>query len=105
MKLAWEIVSSFYSDEDADEAQKSFIELFQKKNIPDDMPEYQLKPGETLLDILNNSGLIKSNSEGRRLISQNGVRLDGEALSDPKIEVSSEGVLQVGKRHFLRLVK
>ena len=105
MKLAWEIVSSFYSDKDADESQSAFIELFQKKNIPDDMPEYQLKSGETLLDILNNSGLIKSNSEGRRLISQNGVRLDGEALSDPRVEVDSEGVLQVGKRHFLRLVK
>ena len=105
MKLAWEIVSSFYSDESADDAQQSFIELFQKKNIPDDMPEYHLKSGESLLDILNNSGLIKSNSEGRRLISQNGVRLDGEAISDPKVEVSSEGILQVGKRHFLRLVK
>ena len=64
---------------------------FPEKNIPDDMPEYQLKSGESLLDILNNSGLIKSNSEGRRLISQNGVRLDGEAISDPKVEVSSEG--------------
>ena len=104
MKLAWEIVSSFYSDKDADEAQMSFIELFQKKNIPDDLPEYTLTTGETLLDILNNTELIKSNSEGRRLISQNGVRLDGEALSDPRMEVNRAGVLQVGKRHFLRLI-
>jgi hypothetical protein len=36
---------------------------------------------------------------------QNGVKLDGATLTDPAQEIAQEGILQVGKRHFLKLVK
>ena len=76
--------------------------MFQKKETPDDIPDFQLEPGLTLLDVLEAAGLIDSRGEGRRLIKQNGVKLDGEVLTDPFL-VPGNGVLQVGKRKFVHL--
>jgi tyrosyl-tRNA synthetase len=105
MKLAHEVVASYYSPEEARRAEQHFKRVFQQGTLPEDMSTYTFRPDETVLDILSNSGLIRSKSEGRRLIDQNGVRLDGEALHDPNRNCLSQGVLQVGKRHFIRLVK
>ena len=82
MKLAFEIVSQFYSQEETGAAQQAFVSLFQKKSIPDEMPEYSLVAGQTVLEVMVNAGLAESNSQGRRLIKQNGVRLDGDTLTD-----------------------
>jgi len=104
MKLAFEIVSQFYSLEETEEAQQAFINLFQNKDIPDEMPEYTLRDGQTVLEVLADAGLIESNSQGRRLLKQNGVRLDGETLTDANEVFPHAGVLQVGKRRFIRVV-
>ena len=103
MKLAREIVEIFYDEEAATSAEKNFVLVFQKHDLPDDMPEYALKPGQSVLDVLEDSGMIKSRSEGRRLISQNGVRLDGEVLDDPNQPFPHSGVLQTGKRRFTKV--
>jgi tyrosyl-tRNA synthetase len=105
MRLAYEIVSIYYSSEDADKAQKYFIELFQQKQVPVEMPELRLQSDQSVLDVLLAGGLISSKSEGRRLIAQNGVRLDGEPLKEPNEMFPHPGVLQVGKRRFLRVVE
>jgi tyrosyl-tRNA synthetase len=52
-------------------------------------------------------GLAASNSEARRLVQQGGVKLDGQTVSDIRLElapVDGEQVLQVGRRKFVRLV-
>ena len=67
------------------------------------MPEFTLTAGQSVLDVLSESGLVKSRGEGRRMIQQNGVRLDGEKLSEPNAEFPHAGVLQVGKRRFLQV--
>lgn len=103
MKLAKEIVSIYHNDEAAELAEKSFVRVFQQGAVPEQMPEYQLKPGVTVLDVLLAGKLVESKSEGRRMLDQNGVRLDGEALKDPNQAFPHTGVLQVGKRRFLRV--
>jgi len=103
MQLAWEITSSFYNDKMADEAQENFIKMFQKKDIPDQMPEYNLKTDQTVLDVLLDSGLVSSRSDARRLVDQKGVKLDGEVIPSASITFPRPGVLQVGKRHFIRV--
>jgi len=103
MQLAREIVAIYYSQAEADAAQENFVRVFQKGDIPEEMPEYRLQPGETVLDVLLGAKLVSSKGEGRRLISQNGVRLDGVTLEDPSQEFPHPGVLQVGKRRFLRV--
>ena len=105
MKLALEIVSIFYGLPEALKGESAFIHLFQKGSMPEGIPEFLFKNGDTLMDILVKSSLVASKNEGRRLLQQNGVRLDGEVLTNGQIEVSHEGVLQVGKRKFIRLMK
>ena len=69
-----------------------------------DMPEYTLEAGKTLLDILADNGLVGSRGDGRRMIQQNAVKLDGQVLNDPFAEGVGPGVLQVGKRRYLRVL-
>jgi tyrosyl-tRNA synthetase len=103
MKLAREIVSIFYSDEEAVAAEKAFVSLFQQKETPDDMPEYEMQDGATVLHVLMGAGLTSSKSEARRLIDQKGVRLDGEVLERSDLPFPHPGVLRVGKRRFVRV--
>jgi tyrosyl-tRNA synthetase len=103
MKLAREIVSIFYGDQEAQAAEQAFVHLFQQKETPDEMPEYQLQAGASVMDVLTGAGLVSSKSEARRLIEQKGVRLDGETLERGDVAFPHPGVLQVGKRRFLRV--
>ncbi len=103
MRLAREITSIFYGDAAADAAQENFVKMFQQKEIPDEMPEYGLKAGETVLDVILAAGMAESKSKARGLIDQKGVRLDGETLERGDVPFPHPGVLQVGKRRFLRV--
>lgn len=103
MKLAREIVEIFHDQEAAMSAEKNFVSVFQKHDLPEDIPEYILKSGQSVLDVLEATGMVNSRSEGRRLINQNGVRLDGEVLNEPNQPFPHSGVLQAGKRRFTRV--
>ncbi|HZK17221.1 MAG TPA: tyrosine--tRNA ligase [Anaerolineaceae bacterium] len=103
MQLAFGITSVFYGEEAAGIAQDQFVTTFQKGNIPDDIPEYQLGEEDNLIDIMASEKMAGSRSQARRLIDQQGVKLDGETVSDAGVELKPGQVLQVGKRHFLRL--
>ncbi len=103
MQLAHEIVDIFYGSEQAAHAQAAFVRLFQDKEIPDEIPEFVMKPGSTVTDVLLESGLASSKSEARRLIDQKGVRLDGEVVERGDASFPHPGVLQAGKRRFVRV--
>ncbi len=104
MLLAKEVSASFYGEEAALKAQDDFIKRFQKHDLPDEMPEIHISAGQTVLDVLAECKFISTRSEGRRLVDQKGVKLDGEILVDGMQEFPHAGVLQVGKRHFARIV-
>jgi tyrosyl-tRNA synthetase len=104
MALASEVTSAFYGDEKAKEAEQDFVIKFQQKSIPDEMDEYVLKADQKCLDVLVEAGLVKSRTDGRNMITQNAVKLNEELVTDWNAELG-EGVLQVGKRKFVRLVK
>ncbi|MEP0804488.1 MAG: tyrosine--tRNA ligase [Chloroflexota bacterium] len=103
MKMAFEITSIFYGEAEANSAQETFVRMFQKKEMPDEMPEYKLQEGQTVLDVILAAEMASSRSEARRLIDQKGVRLDGEVLERGDVPFPHPGVLQVGKRKFLRV--
>jgi tyrosyl-tRNA synthetase len=103
MELAHEIVGCFYGDDAAGRAQQEFVRTFQQHEYPENMPEYQLADGLSVLDVLVSAKLVSSRSEGRRLVEQKGVRLDGEVLTDAQAAFPHPGVLQVGRRHFIRV--
>jgi tyrosyl-tRNA synthetase len=110
MHLAKYIVGQYHGAEQGDLAQQDFITRFQKREIPDEMPELVLKAGEaySLTNLLTENTFSASRNEARRLIQGGGVKLDGEKLTD--IEAVIKGidgtsqVLQSGKRKFLRLI-
>jgi tyrosyl-tRNA synthetase len=103
MKLAREIVSVYHSSEGAEQAEKAFVRVFQQGDLPEEMPEFKLRPGMSVVDVLVISGLVSSKSEGRRMIDQHGVRLDGEELHYAAQAFPHPGVLQVGKRRHIRV--
>ncbi len=103
MRLAREITSIFYGEAGAEAAEAEFVRLFQQKNVPEEMPEYVLQSGQTVLDVLVRAKLVGSKSEGRRLVEQKGVKLDGRVLEKFDEGFPHPGVLQVGKRRFLRV--
>ncbi len=105
MKLAYEIVSIYHNPEAARLAQDTFVRVFQHGDLPVDMPELTLYDGQTVLDVLVAGKLVNSKSEARRLLEQHGVRLDGEVLTDPNQLFPKPGVLQVGKRKYLRVIR
>ena len=103
MKIAREITSVFYGDVNAQKAEEAFVKMFQHKEVPDEMPEYELKNGQTVLEVILEANMAASKSEARRLLDQKGVRLDGETIERGDAAFPHPGVLQVGKRKFLRV--
>ena len=103
MKMAKEITSIFYSNDEAHAAQEHFVKMFQQKEIPDEIPEFALIAGQTVVDVILAAGMAESKSKARQLIDQKGVRLDGEVLERGDAAFPHPGVLQVGKRRFVRV--
>jgi tyrosyl-tRNA synthetase len=104
MKLAREIVSIYHNEQAAVQAEAAFIRVFQQRDVPELITEFKLLPGQTVLDVLIAAKLVSSKSEARRMVAQNGVRLDGDTLTNANQPFPHAGVLQVGKRKFLRVV-
>ncbi|NMC30197.1 MAG: tyrosine--tRNA ligase [Pelolinea sp.] len=102
MRLAYEVTDTFYGKEQATQAQNDFIQRFQKKEVPDDIPGFVITPGQTLLDVVVAAQIAPSKSQAKRLFEQGGVTMDGEPLKDWATEAHA-GILQVGKRKFLKL--
>ncbi|NOU14153.1 MAG: tyrosine--tRNA ligase, partial [Methylococcaceae bacterium] len=108
VKLAQEIVERFHNHDAAVKALENFEARFQRGALPDDMPEIELKiEGShfTLANLLKEAGLVASTSEAIRMINQDAVKIDGEKVTDAKIELALDvdHVYQVGKRKFARV--
>ncbi len=107
MKLAREIVSLYHDKNLAYQAEENFKKIFQKKEIPEDIPEIKIKAKKkNIIDLLTETRLCSSRSEARRVIVQGGVKINGKKVDDIDLEVrlSEEfQVLQKGKRHFIKI--
>ena len=98
------IVQDIYSKDEASNALEVFQNITINKNIPEDIPIYDLKiTGEVHLPkILTEQNITSSNSEARRLITAGSFKIDGEKYTDLDvdfIEISGK-TLQLGKRNF-----
>ncbi len=108
MSLAREIVSIFHSPEDAENAQKRWDEVFRGGGgVPEDIPEEVITEEERVRDLLVRLKMVGSGGEAKRLIQQDGVRLNEEKVSNVQATVTLDmlpAVLQVGKRKFVKLI-
>lgn len=109
-RLAREIVALYHSEAEAHEAEEAFDRVFKQHDIPTDVPEITLSLAEEvhIPALLKDLGLVVSNAEGRRMIDQGAVKLDGESLSPGEYDISKEAiagrVVQVGKRRYARVL-
>ena len=105
--LAKDLVERYYDKDTALEAEQAFDQIFVKKSIPDDMPTFKVRSNSNILDILLSEKLIASKAEGKRLIAQNAIKIDGEVCSNIGYEVSNgcgELIVKIGKRRFLKIL-
>jgi len=109
MHLAKYLVSLYHNNEASEKAEQAFITRFQKRDIPDDIPEISLQAGTDLplTGLMTEQQLVPSRNEARRLIQGGGVKLNGEKVGDTEAQINypagTSVVLQVGKRKFLKL--
>ncbi len=106
--LASNIVSIFHGSEVGEQMRVQFEEVFKKKNVPDEIPEFKYERGANVSSVILGAKLLKSSSEVRRMVSQNAIGIvDGDKIKDHNfiIDESFEGkVLKIGKRKFLKLI-
>ncbi len=103
MKLAYEITKMYWGEKRAIGAQKFFINVFQKRNIPDQIPKMKLA-NKNIIEILVQSKLAKSKSEARRLINQRGIEVDNKIVESPEEIIKSDSIIQKGKRYFVKII-
>ncbi|MEK7122523.1 MAG: tyrosine--tRNA ligase [Patescibacteria group bacterium] len=105
MRLAREIVTLYHGEEVAQNAEQAFVAVFQKKELPDEMPTFSLKKKTwNIVDLLVETALASSKSEARRVIAQGGVTIDGKAAKDTDETVEGEHIIKKGKRHFVKTI-
>jgi len=112
MWLAREIVTLYHSNDAAQKAEEAFVKTFQKKEVPDEMPEVRLKVETTTITILvrhilEELGSKVSGSESRRLVEQGAIKINGEVVNNPdrSVTIDKSGILfQKGKRIFAKVV-
>jgi tyrosyl-tRNA synthetase len=102
-RLAWEIASMYNGDAAADEAQRHFELVHQRRELPEEIAEVAFPGPAKIVDVLTQTGAASSGSEARRLIAGRGVQLDGAVVENPEHLVARSGVLRVGRRRFFRL--
>ncbi|MFA7149001.1 MAG: tyrosine--tRNA ligase [Syntrophomonadaceae bacterium] len=106
MRLAREIINIYHNEEEALKAQERFQLVFSQRDIPEDIPEAVVSEKELWLPkFLLEHGMVDSTSDGRRMIKQGAVKLNGEKCKAENVEVEDEMVIQVGKRKFVKVVK
>lgn len=109
IELAIKIVSDFHSKEEAEKARTNFEKRFSKREIPEDIPaiEYKFQPDILFCKFLKDVNAVSSVSEARRLISQGGVEMEGEKITNPEIKLKDlnlkEFSLRIGKKKFLKV--
>ena len=106
-QLGMEVVKIYHGEKAATDAREWFENVFSKKNLDVDLPEMEVKYGETgVIELLvNETGLVKTTSEARRLIEQGGFKINDEAVKDVKAVVNIESgmIIRAGKKKIVKI--
>lgn len=106
MKLARELISRYHSPKEALQAEERFKLVFSQRNIPEDIPEVKVVDEEIWLPkFLCDNQMVSSTSEGKRMLSQGAVKVNGEKQEKEDLKIEGSMVVQVGKRKFIRIIR
>ena len=128
-RLAREIITQLYDQKAATEAERHFAQVFQKREVPEEIPEYRFSflkfatpPAESVEEarrtgikfmrmddwdvsrIIVQTGQAKSRSEANRLIEQGAVSIDGKKVTSNIAPIESGSIIKVGKRRFAKVI-
>ncbi len=107
--LAYELTEWLYNDVEADKAKLDFETKFSQRSFPDDAKVVTVRKNEvtSLTELIFAvSNLLKSKAEVRRLITQGGLTINGERISDIKSPIPDKAKLEmkIGKREFVKVI-
>jgi len=104
MILAYEVVSLYHGKQKAKAASEEFKRVFKAGELPNEIPQIKVKKGKMgIVDLLVEIGFASSKSAATRLVTQGGVRINGDRITNPKeiIEIPKTGIIiRAGKRKF-----
>jgi len=115
-RLAYEVVKQFHGKQGADEGEKHFVRVFQKRETPEEIHTVELHDTIAISDkaeievrsyipsLLSDAGLVKSRSEAKRLLAQGAIEIDGEKVSTDHVILKDGSIIKIGKRGFLKMV-
>jgi tyrosyl-tRNA synthetase len=107
--MAHALTARYHGEEAAAAAEERFDTLHVRRELPDDIEEHAFRPenGQVHLPALMSDAFGLSRSEARRLLTQGGVRLNGDELDGATLDMPADrldgAVLQVGRRRFKKL--
>lgn len=110
--LAYELTKLVHGKEEADKADAAAKAIFAGGENSDDMPSTTIAAADLtdgkigILTLLVKCGLCPSNGEARRLVTQNGIAVNGEKFTDPKglVDLSEPVVIKKGKKIFHKAI-
>jgi tyrosyl-tRNA synthetase len=104
--LARTITAFFYGDKAATKASDDFDRVFSRKEIPEQVPEFQTFRGvHKASDLLVAAGMAPSKKEAQRLLAQGAIDVDGKKLAErDTIDLQVPVLVQVGKRRFVKVI-
>ncbi len=107
MRLGREIVAVYHGDKKAHEAEAVFVNVFQKKELPENIESITVTSGASLVDVALENNIVESKTEIRRLIEDGAVKeidADGgeQKITDTGYKIEKEITLKIGKRRFVK---
>ena len=104
MELAFEITKEYHGENRAYEAQQNFINVVQKKQMPDEIDAIKIDKPIGVIDLLFKLNFAKSKSEAKRLVLQGAVKFEDEKIQDINFKIEKSGILKAGKRNYAKII-
>jgi len=106
-KVAFEITSQVHGNNEAKKAQNFFEKTFQEGKLPENVPHFAINSNTNLIDLIDQSGIVESKSQIKRLLGEGAISIDGNKIDNLSIIISEKDkgkIIKIGKTRFLKLV-
>ena len=103
-RLAVELVTQLHGHDNAVKADEHFTNVFQKREMPEEIIEIKVAADEDIRDIITRANIAKSRSDATRLLQQGAISIDGVKLTSGKTAYQDGNIIKVGKHNFIKLV-
>ena len=103
-RLAVELVTQLHGREEAGKADENFTKVFQNREMPEEITEFEVAADEDIRDIVTRANIAKSRSDANRLLQQGAISIDGVKINSSKTPYQNGNIIRVGKHHFIKVV-